>query len=109
MPHPRLAGDGQSATLDLHGATVADALDLADSLIVQAARFGRTTVRLVHGASTADRGAERTIKGALHAALDRGAFDQHVTSEYRSETVLILGLAPAPSPRSGRIRLSDLR
>lgn len=109
MPHPRLDDDGQSVTLDLHGARIHDALDLATSLIVEAARHGRSTVRLVHGASTADRGADRTIKTALHDALDDGAFDQHVTSSFRQDTVLILGLAPAPSPRPGRLRLADLR
>ena len=96
-------------TLDLHGARIEEALHLAQSLVVQAARYGRTTVRLVHGASTADRGAERTIKSALYGALDDGDFDRHVTSEFRQDTVLILGLAPAPSPRPGRLRLADLR
>lgn len=109
MPHPRLDDDGQAVTLDLHGARIEEALHLARALIIQAARHGRTTVRLVHGASTADRGADRTIKGALYDALDHGDFDQHVTSDFRQETVLILGLAPAPSPRPGRLRLADLR
>ena len=109
MPHPRLDDDGQTVTLDLHGARVAEALRLATSVVVEAARHGRTTVRLVHGSSTADRGAERTIKGALHDAVDRGDFDQHVTSSFAQDTVLILGLAPAPSPRPGRLRLADLR
>lgn len=109
MRHPRLEDDGQSVTLDLHGVSVADALDYADHLVVQAARYGRSTVRLVHGASTADRGAERTIKGALHDALDHGDYDRHVTTSFKGDTVLTLGLAPAPSPRPGRLTLSDLR
>lgn len=109
MPHPRLDDDGQVVTLDLHGARIAEALRLARSLVVEAARHGRTTVRLVHGSSTADRGAGRTIKSALHDALDGGDFDRHVTSDFRQDTVLILGLAPAPSPRPGRLRLADLR
>ena len=109
MPHPRLDDDGQTVTLDLHGARVEEALRLVESLVVQAARYGRTTVRLVHGSSTADRGADRTIKGALAEALDRGDYDRHVTSDFRQDNVLILGLAPAPSPRPGRLRLADLR
>ncbi|PAP77427.1 Smr/MutS family protein [Rubrivirga marina] len=109
MPHPRLDDDGQTVILDLHGARIDEALRLAQSLVVQAARYGRSTVRLVHGSSTADRGADRTIKGTLHAALDRGDFDQHVTSDFRQDSVLILGIAPAPSPRPGRLRLADLR
>ena len=109
MPYPRLDDDGQTVTLDLHGARVAESLRLAASVVVQAARHGRQTVRLVHGTSTADRGAERTIKGALYDALDRGDFDRHVTSSFRQDGVLILGIAPAPSPRTGRLKLADLR
>lgn len=109
MPHPRLDDDGQSVTLDLHGARVADALDLAAALVDEAARRGRSTVRLVHGTSTADRGAERTIKAALTDALDRGDYDRHVSTAFRMDGVLILGLAPGPSPSADRLRLSDLR
>lgn len=109
MPHPRLDDDGQTVTLDLHGARVDEALDLAGSLVVQAARYGRATARIIHGASTAEAGAERTIKGALYAALDRGDFARHATSDYRMDGMLILGIAPAPAPRPGRLRLSDLR
>lgn len=109
MPRPRLDDDGQSVTLDLHGATVDDALDLAYAVVVEAARRGRSTVRLVHGASTTDAGGARTIKLALHDALDDGAYDRHVTSEFKMDGQLVLGLAPAPSPQDGRLRLSDLR
>lgn len=109
MPTPRLDDDGQSVSLDLHGVRVADALDFAVSVVVQAARHGRHTVRLIHGTSTADLGVDRTIKGALHDALDSGVFDRHVTSSFRGEGMLTLGIAPAPSPRRDRIRLADLR
>ncbi len=108
MPYPRLDDDGQSVTLDLHGARVADALALARSAVAQAADHGRRTIRLVHGTSTADRGAERTIKGALHRALDDGEFDGVVASSFRGESTLTLGLDPAPSPLPGRLRLADL-
>lgn len=109
VPTPRLDDDGQSVTLDLHGAHVADALDLAHALVIEAARRGRSTVRLIHGTSTTDLGTDRTIKSALYGALDDGAFDRHVTSSFRSEGLLTLGIAPSPSPRAGRIRLIDLR
>ncbi|WP_420457445.1 Smr/MutS family protein [Rubrivirga sp.] len=109
MPHLRLDDDGQSVTLDLHGARVAEALDLARAAVAQAASHGRRTVRLIHGTSTADRGADRTIKGALHQALDDGDFDRAVTSSFRGEGTLTLGLHPAASPAPGRLRLADLR
>ncbi len=109
MPTPHLHDDGRSLTFDLHGARVDEALELSHAAVVEAARYGRATVRLVHGLSTTEHGAHRTIKTALHDAYDDGEFDRHVTTAVRMEGVMILSIAPAPSPRSGRIRLSDLQ
>ena len=108
MPGPRLDDDGQSVTLDLHGVRVAEAVDLAAALVVEAARRGRQTVRLVHGASTTDAGGERTIKTALARALADGDYDRHVSSSFALDGMLVLGIAPSPSPRPGRLRLADL-
>ena len=107
MPRPRLDDDGQTVTLDLHGARVDDALDLVDALVVQAARHGRTTARVVHGASTTAEGA-RTIKSALHEALDAGDFTPPVTSDFRQDGAVLLGIAPDGPPRPGRLSLRDL-
>lgn len=109
MSRVRLDDDGRSLTLDLHGARVDDALDLSHAAVVEAARYGRTTVRLVHGLSTTEAGAARTIKTALLDAYDDGAFDRHATNAIRMEGVLILSIAPAPTPQSGRLRLANLR
>ena len=108
MPRPHLSDDGRTVTLDLHGSSVDDALDLVDGLVVEAARRGRSSVRVIHGTTSTDRGAERTIKLALYDALDNGAFDRHVTTDARMEGVLFLGLAPAPRPVQRRITLADL-
>lgn len=106
---PRLDDDGQTVTLDLHGARVDEAERLAAAAVVEAARRGRRTLRLVHGHSTTGRrGEERTIKTALHAMLDRGLFRGHVTQSVRGEGHVLLGLAPAPTPAAGRLRLVDL-
>ena len=109
MPRPRLDDDGTAVTLDLHGMTVDEADDLAFSVVVEAARRGRQTVRLIHGSSTFDEGAEHTIKAALYHALDAGDYDRHATSSFKMDGTLVLGLAPAPMPKSGRLRLTDLR
>ncbi len=109
VPRPRLDDDGQSVTLDLHGARVDEAVRLAGAVVVEAARHGRTTVRLIHGGSTTGTlGVDRTIKTELHRALEAGDFDQHVTSSMKQEDVLLLGLAPSPSPVRGPLRLSNL-
>lgn len=105
---PRLDDDGQTVTLDLHGATVDEAVRLAEAAVVQAARYGRSSLRLIHGVSTWEGGDRRTIKGELHRLLDAGAFDRHVASTYTTEGALTFGIAPAPSPVTGRIRLNDL-
>ncbi len=108
MRRPTLNDDGTTVTLDLHGATVSEALRLTDSLITEAARLGRSSVRLVHGTSTTDAGAHRTIKTALLDALEDGDYDHDTVSDVRMEGVLILGLAPTSSPTRSRLRLSDL-
>ena len=107
MLRPRLDDDGRAVTLDLHGARVDEALDLVDALVAEAARRGRTTARVVHGTSTSGAG-RRTIKSALHDALDAGDFAPHVTSAFRQEGSVLLGIAAAPTARPDRITLGDL-
>ncbi len=108
MPRPRLDDDGQSVTLDLHGARVAEALGLAHAAAEESARRGRRTLRLVHGLSTTEAGARRTIKTELADAWEAGDFDRWATGAVRMEGVLILSLAPASSPLAGRLGLADL-
>ena len=108
VARPRLDDDGQSVTLDLHGARVEEALRLSEALVIAAARHGRSTIRLIHGSSTTGLGGGRTIKSALYRALDDGDFDRHATSSFKNEGALLLGLAPSPSPLRRRLRLDDL-
>ena len=109
MPRPRLDDDGSAVSLDLHGVGVSEACDLAAALVVEAARRGRSTVRLIYGSSSYDRGDARTIKGEILQALADGDYDRHVASSYATDGALVLGLAPAPRPSSGRLSLADLR
>ena len=96
--------------LDLHGARIEEAEALAEAAVFEAARHGRSTVRLIHGASTAEGGTgRRTIKGALHALLDEGAFAPYITSSFRAEGHLLLGIASSASPLPGRLTLRDIQ
>ncbi|MEM1117702.1 MAG: Smr/MutS family protein [Bacteroidota bacterium] len=108
MARPHLSDDGQTVTLDLHGAHVDEAIRLVEAVVVQAARYGRPTLKIVHGTSTADLGHRRTIKDELRDRLDTGEYDRHVTSSYLTDGAMTLGLAPAPRPIQGHLRLSDL-
>ncbi|GAB5535687.1 MAG: Smr/MutS family protein [Rubricoccaceae bacterium] len=95
--------------LDLHGARVADAEDLAETVVMEAARRGRSTVRLVHGSSTTEQHADGwTIKTALHAMLDDGVFAPYTTSAFRADGHLLLGIAPARQPVADRLTLRDI-
>lgn len=107
---PRLTDDGRTVTLDLHGATVAEAERLTRAAAREAARRGRATLRIVHGHSTTDRwGEARTIKTMLHALLDDRALAPHVAQSVRAEGHVLLGLAPAPRTVPARLTLADLR
>ena len=106
---PQLKDDGQTITLDLHGARVTEAERLAEAVVIEAARHGRATVRLIHGVSTSEWGdGRRTIKSAIHEMLDDGEFQRHVASVVRGDGHVLLGIAPAPRPIPGRVRLQDL-
>lgn len=106
---PRLEDDGQTITLDLHGARVAEAERLTEAVVIEAARHGRAIVRLIHGVSTSEWGdGRRTIKSAIHEMLDDVGFLRHVASVIREDGHVLLGIAPAPRPIPGRVRLKDL-
>ena len=105
---PRLDDDGSRITLDLHGVDVDRAVEMAGAAIIEAARHGRTSLRIVHGASTAERGHERTIRGELRDAVQHGDFDRHVTTHLFDDGSMLLGLAPSPRPADGRVRLGDV-
>ena len=109
MPYPRVDDDGQTVTLDLHGASVEEATTLAARLVREAARCGRHTVKIVHGHSTSSGLYQnRTIKNALYDLLDRGALGEAVTHAWRADGHLLLSLdlTAAADPRP--IRLLDV-
>jgi len=109
MPTPRLHDDGASVTLDLHGATVDEAVDLSLQTVRLAATRGRSSVKLIHGSSTTRRAPHRrTIKRALHELLDNDAFPAQATEAWRAEDYLVLALDVAATPDPTKIRLLDV-
>jgi len=108
--HPTLTDDGRAVVLDLHGARV----DEAESMIRSAARLaagrGRSTLRVVHGASTSDAlDRNRTIKHALYALLDGGQLRSWVSSIVRGEGYTLLGLAAGSTRDPRPLQLRDVR
>ncbi|HYE96654.1 MAG TPA: Smr/MutS family protein [Rubricoccaceae bacterium] len=105
----RLTDDGATVVLDLHGATVEEALRAARRALVLAMGAGRHRLDLVHGASTTDPyGAQRTIKSALYDWLDAG-LPAGVHHGQRGDSRLSLYLDVTARPRPGRLTLRDLR
>jgi DNA-nicking Smr family endonuclease len=87
---PALRDDGHTVTLDLHGATVREAERLTDTTLRLAAARGRSSVKLIHGASTSSREyRNRTIK---HAVQDLAEMHSSVTGVLRAGGYLTCSL-----------------
>ena len=109
MPSPTLDDDGESVTLDLHGATVHEALVLTRDVLRVADRRGRAEVTLVHGHSTSDvQGHSRTIKNELRRLVERGDFDHVVRGVRRDRGRLVLKLNLTGRSNPKRLQLQDL-
>lgn len=107
MPFPTLHDDGQTVTLDLHGATVDEALTLAHRVLLEAQHRGRSTLKLIHGHSTSG-GRRRTIKQALHAELNDGILAHYAGRTFRAHGHLLLSLDATAHTDAARIRMADV-
>lgn len=109
MGTPQLDDDGSIVTLDLHGATVDEAIDLTYRTLRLAEDRGRSRLKLIHGSSTTVGGAARTIKSALHDLLDRGELGAHATNVIRSKNAVVLSLDLTATQDPTPIRLGEVR
>lgn len=107
MPQPQLDDDGTSVTLDLHGATVDEAVALTYRTLRLAEDRGRTQLKLIHGSSTS-QGGGRTIKHELHKLLDDGDLGVHATNVMRSRNHIVLSLDLTAATDPTPIRLDDV-
>ena len=108
MAQPHLDDDGTSVTLDLHGATVNEAVALTYRTLRLAEDRGRTQLKLIHGSSTS-QGGGRTIKRELHRLLDEGDLGVHATNVVRSRNHVVLSLDLTATTDPSRIGLNDVR
>lgn len=106
MATPQLKDDGSKVTLDLHGLSVDEAIDLTYSTLRLAEDRGRNRLKVIHGSSTTQAGQHRTIKSELHALLDRGSLAAHATTVVRSRDTLtfVLDLTAPSNPTPIEIR-----
>jgi len=109
MATPQLDDDGRIVTLDLHGATVDEAIDMTYRTLRLAEQRGRTRLQIIHGSSTTGSGPGRTIKSALHDLLDRGELGTHATNVIRSQNKLVLALDLTAAGDATPIRLRDVQ
>lgn len=109
MGTPQLDDDGSIVTLDLHGATVNEAIDMTYRVLRLAENRGRSRLKLIHGSSTTNGGPRRTIKSALHDLLDQGELGRHATNVIRSQNTLVLALDLTANRDPTRIRLRDVQ
>lgn len=108
MGTPQLEDDGKVVTLDLHGTTVEEAIDLAYRTLRVAEDRGRTRLKLIHGSSTTGDH-RRTIKSALHDLLDRGELASHASNVIRSRDTLVLALDLTARRDPTRIQLREVQ
>ncbi|MEF8815594.1 MAG: Smr/MutS family protein [Salinibacter sp.] len=108
MSSPTLNDDGTTVTLDLHGLSVDEALDVTFSTLRLAEDRGRSRLKVIHGSSTT-QGQRRTIKSALHDQLDRGSLGAHATNVVRARDTLTLALDLTASSDPTPITLRDVR
>ncbi|MCS3612293.1 hypothetical protein GGP91_000117 [Salinibacter ruber] len=108
MATPTLDDDGSTVTLDLHGLSVDEALDVTYTTLRLAESRGRSQLKVIHGSSTT-QGQRRTIKSALHDQLDRGSLGSHATNIIRSRDTLTLALDLTATSDPTPITLRDVR
>ena len=104
---PQLDDDGSTVTLDLHGATVDEAVDLTFSTLRLAEDRGRYQVKIIHGSSTTAP-SRRTIKSELRSLLDDGPLAGRATNVLRSRDYVVLSLDVTSANDPTRIDLHDV-
>ncbi|MCY4000353.1 MAG: Smr/MutS family protein [Bacteroidetes bacterium] len=103
---PRFCDDGCRPELDLHGCAVDEALSLVRELIYESIRYGRNSIKIIHGKSTTVP-RKRTIKSALTELVDSDEFSTYVIDSYKSEGHMTIALRRAGSHHpSGRMSLN---
>lgn len=108
MATPSVEDDGRTVTVDLHGATVKEAVDLTYGTLRLAEERGRNRLTLIHGSSTTTGRQDRTIKSTLRNLVDQGDLGLHANSVLRSRDKLTLVLDLTASSDPTRIELRDV-
>ncbi len=110
MFYPTVTDDGHVLQLDLHGASVVEALHLTRRAITEAHHRGRSMVRLIHGKSTSQRDPyANTIKNALYEEFDQKAYGNMVTAVSKLDGVALVSLTIPQWTDPNKITIFDLQ
>ncbi len=93
MRQPTIRDSGQTVELDLHGASIRDAVILLRRTLLVSVQRGRSSVKVIHGYSTSvDPRRHLSIRDELYDLLDEGTLTE-VQSHHRFDgsTILLLG------------------
>ena len=94
MRRPTLKDFGHTVELDLHGATIREAIPLLRTTLIVSRRYGRDSVKVIHGYSTSVNPPRkgRSIRDELYQLLEDGSLPQVVSDyRFRGHTILFLG------------------
>ena len=106
---PRIFEDnGDDVTIDVHGASVSDAIDMIDRAVELAHAAGRRRLVVIHGLGGTDPAS--SIRQALRVAIGNGDYEDIVSSTVElaggGRTDMALRYAGPPNPR--RLTNADL-
>ena len=105
----KLQDDGTTVTLDVHGASVSEAENVIRTTTRIAAARGRSSLRVIHGASTSGGSyRNKTIKNVLEELLNRGSIP-NVTDHIQMDGVTLISLRASGKRDSRKISLFDVR
>jgi len=103
MARPSLHDNGQTVVVDLHGLSVAQALELVVEIVRVAGKRGRQSIRFIHGSSTSSRlydngTIKHTLSEWLEGAHKRGEIASWVA--YGDESLVALPVSNTSDPNT---------
>ena len=108
MRRPALKDLGQTVELDLHGASIPEAITLLRRTLMVSECYGRMSVKVIHGYSTSVNPRKHTsIRDELYKMLDEGDLTA-VVNHYKGTGYTILSLGYGSPRNPNRITMREI-